>query len=191
MVATECSNCIWKSNQPPCPRLVHNVRLIQRRLGCMLEGLNRKRSLVSLASRKPLKHSRTKSCLSCHQSLCQRPVQPLCLPSHGQNNRCCLHKQQRGNPFLSACHSNSRLMAVVHSKVNSDHCSTSKRRTQHLSGQRIQRVLRIQQIAKRPSNVSAVHQRVHHRSVCLTPNRSSLTICQLETRPTRYPTRTR
>ena len=95
MVETECSNYKWESNQPPCPRLVHNVRRVQLGLGCMQQGLNRKRSLVSLGSRKPHKHSGTKSCLSCHQSLSQRPVQHLCLPLHGQHN---LHKKQRGNP---------------------------------------------------------------------------------------------
>ena len=77
-------------------------------------------------------------------------------------------------------------MAVVHSKVNSDHCSTSIRQTQHLGGERIQRVFRLQRMANRPSNDSALHQRVHHRPVCLTPKQSSPTICQLETRPRRY-----
>ena len=77
-------------------------------------------------------------------------------------------------------------MAVVHSSVNSDHCSTSTRRTQHLGGQRIQRVFRLQRMANRPSNDSALHQRVHHKAVCLTPKSSPPTIRQLETRRRRY-----
>ena len=78
-------------------------------------------------------------------------------------------------------------MTVVHSEVNSDHCSTSTKQTQHLGGQRIQRVFRLQRMANRPSNDSAFHQRVHH-SLCSSRLTALLPqyACQLETRPRRY-----
>ena len=186
MVPTECSNCKWESNQPPCPRLVYNLRPIQRGLGCMLQGLNRKRSLVSLGSQKPHKHSGTKAAFFATKAFLKDQSNiSVCLRM--ENTTAVAYINNKGESgFPSACQSNSRPMAVVHSKVNSDHFSTSTRQTQHLGGQRIQRVFRLQRMANRPSNDSALHQRVHHRPVCLTPNRSSPTIFHLETRPRRY-----
>ena len=92
------------------------------------------------------------------------------------------HKQQRGYPFPSASQPNSRTMAVVPSKINSDHRSALTRQTQQCG----KRVLRLQRMANRPTSDPALPKKVQCRSLCVTPNESALNLRQLETRPRGY-----
>ena len=61
-------------------------------------------------------------------------------------------------------------MAVVPSKINSDHRSAPTRQTQRCGRQRVKRVLRLQRMANRPTSDQALPKKVQCRSVCITPN---------------------
>ena len=81
--------------------------------------------------------------------------------------------------------------AVAHinnmcSKLNSDHRSALTRQTQQCGRQRVKRVLRLQRMANRPTSDPALPKKVQCRSLCVTPNGSSLNLRQLETRPRGY-----
>ena len=183
VVAPEHSNRKRQYHQSSCPRAVHNLRRLQSRLGCMLPEPNCKWPLVSFGGQRSYQCSRAQSSLSCHQSLSQRQVKPHSVPPHGQHYCCCARKQQRGNPFPSAGQANSRTMGVVPPKINSDHCSAPTRQTQQCGRQRVKRVLRLQRMANRPTSDSALPKKVQCRSLCVTPNGSSPSLRQLETRP--------
>ena len=182
VVAPQQNNCKRQHHQSSCPRVVHNLRRLQGRLGCMLPESNRKWSLVSSGSQRSYQCSRTQSSFSCHQNVSQTPFQHHCVSPHGQYHSRCPHKQQRGYPFPSANQSNSRTMAVVPSKINSDHRSALTRQTQQCG----KRVLRLQRMANRPTSDPALPKKVQCRSLCVTPNESALNLRQLETRPRGY-----
>ena len=74
-------------------------------------------------------------------------------------------------------------MGVVPPKINSDHCSAPTRQTQQCGRQRVKRVLRLQRMANRPTSDSALPKKVQCTSLCVTPNGSSPSLRQLETRP--------
>ena len=120
----------------------------------------------------------TKTFLKHHSNITVSP--------HGQYHSRCPHKQQRGYPFPSASEPNSRTMAVVPSKINSDHRSALTRQTQQCGRQRVKRVLRLQRMANRPTSDPALSKKVQCRSLCVTPNDSALNLRQLETRPRGY-----
>lgn len=186
VVAPQHNNCKRQHHQSSCPRVVHNLRRLQGRLGCMLPESNRKWSLVSSGSQRSYQCSRTQSSFSCHQNVSQTPFQHHCVSPHGQYHSRCPHKQQRGYPFPSASEPNSRTMAVVPSKINSDHRSALTRQTQQCGRQRVKRVLRLQRMANRPTSDPALSKKVQCRSLCVTPNDSALNLRQLETRPRGY-----
>ena len=71
-------------------------------------------------------------------------------------------------------------MAVVPSKINSDHRSALTRQTQQCGRQRVKRVLRLQRMANKPTSDPALLKRVQCRSLCVTPNSSTLDLRQLE-----------
>ena len=185
VVAPKHSNRKRQYHQSSCPRTVHNLRRLQSRLGCMLPEPHSQWSLVSSGSQRSYKCSRTQSSLSCHQSFSQRPLQHHSVPPHGQHHSRCPRKQQRGNPFPSTSQPNPRTMAVVPSKINSDHRSAPTRQTQQCCRQRVKRVLRLQRMANRPTSDQAL-SKVQFRSVCITPNSPPSNLCQLETRPRCY-----
>lgn len=64
VVATEFRDCERELNLSPSARSIHNFRRIQTSLGRMLQGPNRKRSLVSSGSRTTHHCHRTQSCFS-------------------------------------------------------------------------------------------------------------------------------
>ena len=105
---------------------------------------------------------------------------------HGQYHSRCPHEQPRGYPLPSASQPNSRTMAVLPSKIDSDHCSALTRQTQQCGRQRVKRVLRLQRMANRPTSDPALPKKVQCRSLCATPNGSPLNLRQLETRPRGY-----
>ena len=152
----------------------------------MLPESNRNWSLVSSGGQRSYQCSRTQSSFSCHQNVSQTPFQHHCVSPHGQYHSRCPHKQQRGYPFPSASQPNSRTMAVVPSKINSDHRSALTRQTQQCGRQRVKRVLRLQRMTNRPTSDPALPKKVQCRSLCITPNGSALNLRQLETRPRGY-----
>lgn len=91
VVPSKHGNRKWQYHQSACPELHVSLRLLQSRLGCMLEEPNSKWSVVSSGSQKAYKCSQTESSLSCHQSLSQRPVQQESVSPHGQHHSSCPH----------------------------------------------------------------------------------------------------
>ena len=149
----------------------------------MLPESNRNWSVFSSGGQRSYQCSRTQSSFSCHQNVSQTPFQRHCVSPHGQYHSRCPHKQQSGYPFPSASQPNSRTMAVVPSKINSDHRSALTRQTQQCGRQRVKRVLRLQRMTNRPTSDPALLKKVQCRSLFITPNGSALNLRQLETRP--------
>ena len=151
----------------------------------MVPESNRKWSLVSSGSQRSYQCSLTQRSFSCHQNISQTPFQHHCVSPHGQYHSRCPHKQQRGYPLPSASQPNSRTMAVLPSKIDSDHCSALTRETQQCGRQRVKRVLQLQRMANRPTSDPALPKKVQC-TVDLFASCSSFNLCQLETRPRGY-----
>ena len=115
----------------------------------------------------------------------QTPFQHHCVSPHGQYHSRCPHKQQRGYPLPSASQPNSRTMAVLPSKIDSDYCSALTRQTQQCGRQRVKRVLQLQRMANRPTSDPALPKKVQC-TVDLFASCSSFNLRQLETRPRGY-----
>ena len=180
VVAPQHNNRKRQCHQSSCPRAIYNLIRLQSILGCMLQEPNRKWWLVSSGIQRSSQSSRTESSFSCHQNFSQPPFQHHCVSPHRHYHSSCPHKQP------SASQPNSRTMAVVPSKLNSDHRSAPTRQTQQCGRQRDKRVLRLQRMANRPTSDTALPKKVQCRSLCVTPYGSSFNLRQLETRPRGY-----